>query len=362
MTATSVRGIAALALLCAAVQPAVGQQPAQQQEQKKEHTVRKGDTLWDLARFYLSDPFRWPMIYEANRTVVENPHWIYPLERLLIPGVPGEQAKLVPAVADAADFRAPERSRFYALATVDTAHATLITSETIRVPLVQPLEWLAAPWISNSANPGITAEVFRPADPRAGSDRLAQLFHPRDQLFLSAVGTPPAPGSRLLVVRVTPLGTSGWKVEPQGIVQVDSAGPNTALATITNQFGDLKVGDVAMPLPAVPALPQAENLTVVAGGPTGEVIEFLVDQPLYGSADYAFVNMGSRHGIGLGDELLAYLPRRKPGTGPEMLPEQAVARLRVVRVTEGTATVRVTRLHHVALDRGMAVRIARRAS
>jgi hypothetical protein len=41
------------------------------------HTVRSGDTLWDLSSYYFSDAWSWPKVWGLNPEI-SNPHWIYP--------------------------------------------------------------------------------------------------------------------------------------------------------------------------------------------------------------------------------------------------------------------------------------------
>jgi len=65
----------------------------------EEYTIQKGDTLWDLSQKFLNSPWYWPKIWSQNPSI-ENPHWIYPGNKLkLVPGQGGPQA---PAQAEAA--------------------------------------------------------------------------------------------------------------------------------------------------------------------------------------------------------------------------------------------------------------------
>ena len=57
--------------------------PTEFPEGAKVHIIKKGDTLWDLAKQYLGDPYLWPQIWERN-PYIRDSHWIYPGDPVIV--------------------------------------------------------------------------------------------------------------------------------------------------------------------------------------------------------------------------------------------------------------------------------------
>lgn len=56
-------------------------------------TIKKGDWLSKIAQRHYGNPFRWPIIYRANRTEISNPDLIFPGQKIILPRVPENKIK-----------------------------------------------------------------------------------------------------------------------------------------------------------------------------------------------------------------------------------------------------------------------------
>ena len=56
-------------------------------------TIKKGDWLSKIAERKYGNPFRWPIIYRANRPEINNPNLIFPGQKIILPRIPENKIK-----------------------------------------------------------------------------------------------------------------------------------------------------------------------------------------------------------------------------------------------------------------------------
>jgi LysM repeat protein len=330
------------------------------------HTVKTGDTLWDLARLYLGDPFLWPEIYRINTNVVEDPHWIYPGEVLRIPGGIGAEpaviAELNPSEQQPVDESPVEASGPTLFRRSPTRSAVVARrtsgSNIDPAPAVRKWEYLAAPYVPSDDIRKSSGKIIGTTEISgiaSGSERENLQPHERAYIRVPSDGTP-AIGDRFLSYRYGPdLPGVGQVIVPTGILVVEGASSGDAsVARLEREFQDAKIGNMIMPLENfVP--PAGATLQEIQFGAESKVLWIMEEPELASLQSYLVVDLKSSDGIKLGDEFQLYRPRDKNGEG-DRLPAEKIATARVVRVSESATTLIVTDQRHPSIDEGTRVR------
>lgn len=348
------------------ISPARSQEP-QQRQPERVHVVKPGDTLWDLARMYLNDPFLWPELYRLNTAVVEDPHWIYPEEVLRLPA-PAETVAVAPSAeappeAPVVQERAVQETlTIFAGRTAAEREGRLVYQPVAEVPptAVSEGDYQRSGWLAplDELEPtGRVLELIQPSGVRLELPPSVGLY---DRFTMSFPGDRPAvEGERYLLLRVEELVDPwGVVVRPTGLATVVAVGRDVATAVLVEAYGRVLVGDWAaraQPFAMEPGVFPQDAQT----GPQGHVVAMLDPQPLPSGEDIVFIDLGRRDGVAEGDEFEIYLGERE-GRAGLAYPEEQIATGRVVRTTERTATLRIVTQRHAALKRGLPVRLIRK--
>ncbi|MFC5742409.1 LysM peptidoglycan-binding domain-containing protein [Dyella tabacisoli] len=316
------------------------------------YTVRRGDTLWGISARFLSKPWLWPEIWQANPQV-QNPHLIYPGDVLNLSFVNGPRLSLQPRV----------RTEGEAIPAIPLAQLRMflkdmrvVDSNQIReAPYVVGIEEGQLRGTSGQnlyvrnlkTEPGQRwaivrpTHVFRGFGAQKGHDQTDDLVAHELDSNVSMVSTPWNENFRDdghygrgkdLGVEVAVIGTAET---------LRTGDPSTLLLLDSNM--EIRAGDRILPVDDKPYDPYFYPHAPKSAPSDAHVIAFTDAMDAAGSRQVIAMSIGSRDGVDNGQTYAIYQPGQtinddvasnswRRGTGKEVtLPEEFVGHVMVFR-------------------------------
>lgn len=277
--------------------------PAVLAEELTRHTVKRGDTLWDLSEGYLADPFLWPEIWKINPGIA-NPHLIYPGQVFRIPlAVPPLVRVAAPAEPAAAGPDLDELARRMGLSggPLGLRAAEREPAAAVVEPGKDDME-LARQY---DRGIGMVTREIPEAGLVLGTEQGWGKAAVGETVLVNAPGA--EAGRRFGVYRdmgkvkpLTFLGESpGHLLADIAIVEVVAGPGPEQRAVVRRSFSALQKGDLLGPEPEQPAMvtPSSARDAVPV---TGTVLAIHHMRGLAGPGDIVYIDRGSRQGLAPG--------------------------------------------------------------
>jgi len=353
------------------------------------HEVRPGDTLWDLSRQYLGDPFLWPEIYRLNTNVVEDPHWIYPGEVLRLQGgadvaaVPSEDTPVPPEPGAPVSAEAgPDSGMAGAPADSNMAEPGLAEAQVGELQDTQPerdADDLSALFGNQqrAVESGIEGGISRLYRPIREDEFYSSGFLSEEQKLpfgkllgsvtpqqistssphkgariYSEVGIRPPAGAKyevgdtLLIIRIDrEINDWGLVLVPTGLIRVTDVGGAEDVGVVVQQYAQILNNQFLLPAEKFPD-PGSVRSVPISDGVQGHVIQSRDLQQLKGPLDVLFIDRGRKDGVNLGDIFEVRSSKRyveAPQGEAETL-DEVMALVQVVHVGEQSSSVRIAKL------------------
>ncbi len=303
------------------------------------HSVRRGDTLWDISSRYYQNPYFWPRVW-ANNPQILNPHWIYPGDRLKL--------------------REPGAATLGNIGFGFTAQKSRIAPGTIFLRDVG--------WIDDKSDDD-WGEI-------QGSPDDQMLLSENDDIYVQLGENRDVAVGQLLTIwrplrKVGSGDTKGLLVSIRGTAKVERINAKTRMvrAKIIESLDVIergaRVGPVGRRFDVVPPVVGDQDIDAT-------IMASVYPHQLYGQHQVVFIDRGEKEGVKPGmrffairrgdgwqktlgnageygnkralveDDRAAQIDETPEPASPDRLPDETYAELRVIRVREHTAMAVVT--------------------
>ena len=266
--------------------PRNGKGPVLAENAPDSYVVKKGDTLWGVAKVFLRDPWYWPEIWQVNPQI-KNPHLIYPGDTLRLVFIDGRPQVVMLQRGDAARVQPRVRSQPLEAAITTIPYATVAA-------------FMSKPSV-------LDRDQIKHAPYLLATRDLHVVMSEGDTLYARGFNNPAELGTHYNVIRVGEalidpddhriLGYDGIFT---GSGHVTRQGDPTTLimteSTRESRAGDkLIAGGVDVPLDFIPSAPRVAT--------NGRIIAVSNGVTVIGQYEVVVVNRGARDGLAPGNVL-----------------------------------------------------------